>query len=399
MSESATPVSAVPAAMRLTPRERFRRIMAHQEADRVPIDLAGTSLTSADEAVFDSLRQALGITGPPPDPTVGYDERVLIALDVDFRRVGGLIASGESPLPGQPARRVDIWGVVRQWTGHYWDIVENPLRGATMDDLESFPWPDPAYIADENLLARYRDRARWLYDNTDYVVVAEHPVFGVLELACWMCGFDDFLARIACDRPFVVKFFDKLLSLQQAIVEPYYKAVGPYIHLTTSGDDFGTQAGPFMSPRAFRETVKPYLTERIAFTKQFTNAYFWHHSCGSVYDLLPDLLEAGVEILNPIQPGARHMEPERLKADFGDRLCFHGGFDTQNVLPFGTPQEIEAEVKRVMDAMKPNGGYVFSAGHNIQSDVSAENVLTLFSAAHNLGTYTDGAQAGFRSAS
>jgi uroporphyrinogen decarboxylase len=277
--------------------------------------------------------------------------------------------------------------VVRKWTGQYWDIVECPLRGATSDDLDRYPWPVAARITDEAPLEQYRDQARQLYEHTDYVVVAEHPVYGVLELACWMCGFDDFLARIAGDRPFVFKLFDKLVSLQKAVVAPYYQALGSYIHLTTSGDDFGTQAGPFMSPRAFRETVKPYLAERIAFTRQFTGAYFWHHTCGSVYDLLPDLLEAGVDILNPIQPGARRMEPERLKADFGDRLSFHGGFDTQDVLPFGTPDAIEAEVKRVMDAMKPNGGYIFSAAHNIQNDVSAQNVLTMYRAAHRLGAY------------
>jgi uroporphyrinogen decarboxylase len=371
----------------LSPRERFKRIMAHQEADRVPIDLDGTSLTSADAPVYAALRSAFGITGPQPDALASYDERLLAALDVDSRRVGSLIASGDMPIPGRPDYQMDIWGVIRKWTGQYWDIVESPLRDASVEDLDAYPWPDPARIMDDKLLAQYREQARMLYQNTGYVVVAEHPVYGVLELACWMCGFDDFLARIAGDRPFVFKLFDKLLELQKAFIAPYYQAVGPYIHLTTSGDDFGTQAGPFMSPRAFRETVKPYFTERIAFTRQYTQAYFWHHTCGSVYDLLPDLLEAGIDILNPIQPGAKRMEPERLKADFGDRLCFHGGFDTQGVLPFGTPEQIEAEVKRVMNAMKPNGGYIFSAAHNIQNDVSAQNVLTMLHAAHQLGAY------------
>jgi uroporphyrinogen decarboxylase len=242
-------------------------------------------------------------------------------------------------------------------------------------------------VVEQSPLQAYADEARRLCEQTEYVVVAEHPVYGVLELACWMCGFDDFLARIAGDRPFVHKLFGKLLALQKAFIEPYYRAVGPYIHLTTSGDDFGTQAGPFMSPRAFRETVKPYFAERIAFTREFTSGFFWHHTCGSVYDLLPDLLDAGVDILNPVQPGARRMEPERLKADFGSRLCFHGGFDTQGVLPFGSAQEIETEVRRVMDALKPGGGYIFSAAHNIQSDVSAANVLTMYRAARRLGVY------------
>ena len=372
----------------LTPRQRFARIMAHQEADRVPLDLAGTSLTTVDPQVVPGLRRALGIEGEPTGPYQPFDERILIALDIDFRRVGSLIASGDRPLPGRPDRRIDIWGIERAWTGQYWDIVSSPLRGATLDDLESFPWPDPARVIDEALLESYRLEARRLWEETDYVVVAEHPVYGVFELACWMCGFDDILWRLAGDRPFIHRLFQKLLGLQKAFIRPYYQAVGPYIHLTTSGDDFGTQTGPFMAPATFRELVKPYFAERIAFTRQFTAGYFWHHTCGSVYDLLPDLIDAGVDILNPIQPGAHKMEPARLKADFGTRICFHGGFDTQQVLPFGTKEEIEAEVQRVMEALKPGGGFIFSAAHNIQNDVPPENIVTMFRAAKRWGTYS-----------
>jgi len=370
-----------------TPRTRFERIMRHQEADRVPIDLAGTSLTSADSQVIAALQTALGLDDQPTGPYQAFDERILQRLNIDFRRVGNLIASGDAPFPGKPGYQRDMWGIVRKWTGQYWDIIESPLRDTTIEDLDSFPWPDPAQVIAATPLEAYQREAERLWHETDYVVVAEHPVYGVLELACWMCGFDDFLARLAGDRAYVYRLFDILLALQKAFIEPYYKAVGPYIHLTTSGDDFGTQAGPFMSPRTFRETVKPYFAERIAFTRQFTHGYFWHHTCGSVFALLPDLLDAGVDILNPVQPGAKDMEPERLKAAFGERMCFHGGFDTQGVLPFGDAQTIEAEVKRVMDAMKPNGGYIFSAAHNIQNDVSAQNVLTMIRAALELGRY------------
>ncbi len=371
----------------LTPRQRFARIMAHQEADRVPLDLAGTSLTAIDPGVANRLRELLGFQGEAPGPYRSFDERVLQALDIDFRRVGSLIGSGDRPIPGRPDQHVDMWGVVRAWTGQYWDIVRSPLKGATTADLEGYPWPDPArWIGEAELLA-YREEARRLREETDSVVVAEHPVYGVLELGCWMCGFDDFLLRLAGDRDFVRRLFDILLDLQKRFIDPYYQAVGQTIHLTTSGDDFGMQTGPLLSPRTFRELVRPYFAERIAFTRQLTPAYFWHHTCGSVYALIPDLIECGVDILNPIQPGAAKMEPERLKADFGDRLCFHGGFDTQGVLPFGTREEIDAEVARVMNALKPNGGYIFSAGHNIQSDVPAENVLAMYQAAHEKGIY------------
>lgn len=369
----------------LSPRQRFSLIMAHQEADRVPLDLAGTSLTDIDPGVAFKLRDLLGFTGDPPPPYTRFDERILQELGIDFRRVGGLIGSSDRPLPSHPERRVDMWGIERRWTGQYWDIVHSPLRGATMDDLRAFPFPQPERWIDPQKLDEFRREAKRLWEETDCVVVGEHPVFGVFELACWMCGFDDFLLRMAAEPDFVRVLFDKLLELQKAFIEPYYQAIGEYIHLTTSGDDFGIQTGPFISPAMFRKWIKPYFAERIAFTRPLTPAYFWHHTCGSVHALIPDLLECGVDILNPVQPGAYHMEPERLKRDFGDRLSFHGGFDTQGVLPFGTQEQIQAEVERVMSAMKPGGGYIFSAAHNIQADVPAENVLAMYMAARRVG--------------
>ena len=372
----------------MTSRQRFRRSMAHQEADRIPLDLAGTSLTSIDASVVAKLNHLLGFQNSAQNTARNPDERLLRALDVDFRRVGSLIASGERLVPGRTDRTLDMWGVTRAWTGQYWDIIDPPLRRAVVEDLAAYPWPDPDQWIDETQLLGYREEARRLWEETGYVVVAEHPVYGVFELACWMCGFDDLLTRVAGEPDFVRRLFDILLDLQKAFIRPYYQELGEFIHLTTSGDDFGMQTGPLISPRAFRSLIKPYFAERIAFTRQFTRAYYWHHSCGSVHALIPDLIDSGVDILNPIQARAFHMEPERLKADYGDRLVFHGGFDTQNVLPFGTKAEIEAEVARVVNALKPRGGYIFSAGHNIQSDVPAENVLAMFQAARELGAYT-----------
>ncbi len=372
---------------KLTPRLRFQRILSHQEADHVPLDLDGTGLTGIDPSVASKLKDLLGFQGDPPGAYTRFDERILQALGIDFRRVGELVAAGDRPVPGQQDRQVDMWGVVRRWTGQYWDIVHSPLRGATLEDLKAFPWPDPARWLDESKLEAHRQEARRLWEETEYVVVADHPVYGVLELALWMCGYDDFFMRLASEPDFVRRLFDKLFEMQKEFIRPYYQAVGEYIHLTTSGDDFGMQTGPFMSPAMFRKWVAPYFEERIAYTRQFTRAAFWHHSCGSVHALIPDLLNCGVEILNPIQPGAFHMEPERLKAGFGSRLCFHGGFDTQGVLPFGSREQIRAEVQRVMEALKPGGGYIFSAAHNIQADVPAENVLEMYRAAQELGVY------------
>ncbi len=370
-----------------SPRERFGRILHFQPADRVPLDLDGTSLTSIAPGVLQGLKNLLGVDGPGESIYQPIDERVLDALHIDFRRIGRLIGSGDRLIDGNPNRTIDMWGIERAWTGQYWDIVKSPLKGATTSDLDRYPWPDPSNWIKLDELASFKQEARHLWETSETVVVAEHPVYGVFELACWMCGFDDFLWRLAGDETFVHRLFTILLDLQKQFIEPYYRAVGAYVHLTTSGDDFGTQTGPFLSPRAFRTFIRPYFQERILFTRQYTQAAFWHHSCGSIYELIPDLIESGVVILNPIQPGAKFMEPERLKKDFGAKLCFHGGFDTQGVLPFGSKDEIVNEVQRVMRAMKPGGGYIFSAAHNIQEDVPPENVLTMYQAAYELGVY------------
>jgi uroporphyrinogen decarboxylase len=131
----------------------------------------------------------------------------------------------------------------------------------------------------------------------------------------------------------------------------------------------------------FETLVKPYYEERIAYTKKFTKARYFHHTCGSVYSLIPHLIGAGVNILNPIQPGARDMEPEKLKKAYGDQLTFWGGIDTQHTLPYGTKEEVKEEVWRILDAMgAERGGYVLAPAHNIQPDVPPENIIALFEA-------------------
>ncbi len=213
-------------------------------------------------------------------------------------------------------------------------------------------------------------------------MVGEHPVFGVLELACWLCGYDDFMMRLAAEPEFVHLLFQKILDFQQAIIALYYGKLGPYLHLTTSGDDFGTQKGLFISPAMWREYVQPYMQQRIAYTRQFTDAVYMHHSCGAVFDIIPDLIAIGVGILNPIQPNAEGMAPERLKNAYGDRLTFHGGLDTQEVLPSNDPARIEAAVARLLDAMHPqsDGGYIFAPAHNLQRDVAPASVARMYEA-------------------
>lgn len=360
----------------MTYRERFEAAIHRKSVDRAPFDLEGTPMSKImTPRLWDELCETLGVRGDD------RRERALRALDIDFRPVGGM------PTPANavarrisPTRNVDFWGIEHALVGNDWQITKNPLKDATIEDLDAFPWPDAARI-DPKEIDAWRDEAKRLYEETDYVVAGEHPVYGVMELGCWMCGFDDFLYRLAGEPEFVERFFGHVWRYQADVIDLYYSKLGPYIHLTTSGDDFGTQNAPFLSPRMFSELVAPFYDRRIALTGTYTRAHFFHHSCGSVFSVIPRLIESGVKILNPIQPNARDMEPEKLRDAFGDRLAFWGGIDTQRVLPEGSSDEVAAHVRAVCTAFGKRGGYVFAPGHCLQDDVPAKNIVRMYEAA------------------
>jgi len=166
-----------------------------------------------------------------------------------------------------------------------------------------------------------------------------------------------------------------VLEIQLRVIEQYYCALGPYLDLAVSGDDFGTQNGPMISPEMFTELVAPYFTARIKRTKEISNCYYWHHSCGSVFKLLEPILACGVDILNPIQTSAIGMEPARLKKYFGDRLVFWGGVDVQQFLPHVSPDEIAPVIHDLIDTLGKDGGYVMAAAHEMQDDTPPENII------------------------
>jgi uroporphyrinogen decarboxylase len=365
-------------------RERFAATLAHQPVDRCPLDLCGMPQSSIENIETErALAAFLGFSEERPPHYDKADWRILEHFDVDFRRVGTLVSfeTGRNRRISE-TEFVDAYGLHYRFGGLYWDIVEGPLQYADLDAVAAYEFPRADQM-DPHLLDICAEQARWLHDETPYVVVGEHPVFGVLELACWLCGYDHIMLMMAADPEFIHVLFKKILAFQQPVIEAYYERLGPYLDVTTSGDDFGTQHGLFMSPEMWRAFVKPYMQARIAFTHRFTNAAYLHHTCGAVFDIIGDLAEIGVDVLNPIQPHAQGMEPERLKAAYGDRIVFHGGLDTQEVLPSNDDAVIDAAVERLLRAMRPRetGGYIFAPAHNIQRDVSPRSIARMYEAA------------------
>ena len=363
----------------MTHRERFHAVANHRQADRTIYDLCGSPQTVVDyPATRDRLARLLGIAGEKQGPFC-IDERVLDALDIDTRLVGGMPTPATSHCRRENGVSYDSWGIGSRPVNGHMEICHNPLKDAGMDEVMAYEFPDPANV-DMHQVRLWSEQAEHLHNRTDYAVIAEHPVLGVFELGCWMFGFDDYLYRLAAEPEVVHAFSDRVLAYQKEIIRKYYGALGRWIDCTTSGDDFGMQAGPFMSTAMFDEMIKPYLKERIAYTKQFTDAFYKHHTCGSVHNFIPSLIDCGVDILNPIQPGAYRMEPERLKADFGGKIAFWGGIDTQHLLPQGTARQVKDEVKQVLSIFG-DSGYILSPAHTIQSDVPAENVIAIYDGA------------------
>lgn len=366
-------------------RERFALTLEHQPVDRCPIDLGGTPQSSFNEwEGVERLAEYLGFAGPRPDDYDKMDRRILEHWDIDLRRCGNIVpfTTKYNRTPSESAV-VDCFGMIYKFSGLYWEIADGPLRGADEDAVAAYEFPALDEIV-PGTLEVWAGIAEKLMRDTPYVVVGEHPVFGVLELACWLCGYDHIMLMLALDPDFIHLLFGKILEFQKMVIREYYGRLGAHIHLTTSGDDFGTQKGLFMSPGMWREFVKPYMRERIAYTAKFTDAVYMHHSCGGIFDIIPDLIEIGVRILNPIQPAAVGMDPSGLKSAYGKDIVFHGGLDTQKALPSNDMHKIQEAVDHLLSAMHPSldGGYIFAPAHNLQSDVSPMAVAAMYDAVY-----------------
>jgi len=371
----------------LTPRERLLTALSHREPDHVPRDLGGR-VTGITIVAYDALKAFFGLE--EQNEVIDHkqqlarpSEEVLQRLGIDTRYI----------MPGAPRgwerqvsedstgySYVDVWGIglrMPKENGHYFDMVSHPLAGLTVEDLNSYPWPDPQ---DPGLTEGLREEARRLSEQTDYALVGD-PSSSLFERAWYLRGFQNFMIDLVTDERFAAALLDKLLELRMAGLQNFLEEVGDYIHVLRLGDDLGQQGGPLIAPPLYRRLVKPRQRELIRFIKQRTDAYIFYHSCGSVVEFVDDLIEIGIDILNPVQVSAQGMEPARLKAKYGDHLTFWGGVDSQRVLPYGTPEEVREDARRRIEQLGAGGGYVLDAVHNIQPDVPPENVVAMYGAA------------------
>ena len=377
----------------MTSRERVLCALSHAEPDRVPLVL-GISNASILAVALERLGGFLGIHDPvkfqPGRPRVPMvKEEILLGLGIDVRPIFDKPPKSLLHIDETADVYTDEWGVVRKKIGTgiqaYYEMIHHPLENATIDDLDSYPWPDPE---DPDRVKGLREEARHLRRSTPFAVVGCPDLTNIFELAWYLRGVERFLIDLIDNKEFAHALLRKLLELHKARLEVFFDEVEEYLDMIHVSDDLAAQTSLLISPRTYREMIKPYQAEYFAFIKEHTKAKILYHCCGNIYPLIGDLIEIGIDILNPIQVSAGEMrETAKLKSEFGSQLAFCGGIDTQSVLSSGTPDDVRAEVRRLIQDLAPRGGYLLAAVHNIQNDVPAQNILTMFQSAQELGRY------------
>jgi len=410
-------------------RERVQAALEHRAPDRVPLDLGATAVTGIAAGALTRLRDALGLeerlvrVHEPYQMLGTVDDDVLDALGVDCVGLGldgtffGFPAKDWKPfalsdgtpvlVPGLFNTEKEPDGTLYQYPlgdkqypasgrmppgGLYHDSVDRQIT-YDEDNLDPEEWVRDMYsVYTDEILRELERRADRLYNQTSRALVAGIAEGSFGDIA-WVPapgapnpkgirGVADWYMATVLHKDYIKGIFDLELEIGMKNLEMLWQALGSKISvMMISGTDFGTQRSAFISPKAYREMYKPYHKAMNDWIHENTTWKTFYHSCGSMVDLYDEFVDAGVDIVNPVQIAATGMDPAYLKERWGDDLVFWGGgIDTQQVLPFGTPKEIDEQVKQNMAIFGSQGGFVFNAVHNIQAGVPTENLVALFEA-------------------
>lgn len=380
-------------------RERVLKALNHQEADRVPFDLAGTVTTGMHREAYRNLLNYLGYE--PREMQIAeihqqlayVHEDILERLEVDFRPVYGKLPSGWLPEFTEDEKYTmfnDQWGIgwrMPKDHGLYYDMYSHPFAEMTSpDEVKNYPFLDPE---DPARLEGVAEEAKAVSERTNASLTLAGVSAGFVEMATWLRGYENFFMDLAGNPAMAHAILDKTVELKIKYWKKALREFGHLIDVAVDADDFATQYGLIISPKSYREFIKPRQKELFKSIKESSpNTFIFFHSCGAVYDIIPDLIEVGVDALNPVQVSATNMDSKKLKKEFGDVLTFWGGaVDTQKVLNLGTPQQVKDEVKRRIDDLAPGGGFIFTPVHNVQPDVSPENYMAMWEAWKEYGKY------------
>lgn len=357
-------------------RQRYLATVNRQPANRPGFDLMGTACGLMD-GTFARLKSLMGVNSPDQrfrkGQNVGlYNGELLEALDIDARRVWlRQLPETEPPVAG--GRFADDWGIEHEKCGQHFQQVSWPLRDADLKGIERYTVRN---IRDPRRVEGLREQAAELRRQGGNAVIGRSATMGFFEVGCALRGMEQYLMDLI-DCPEIIEALnEKVLNLQMELYGLYLDACGEFLDVIETGDDYGSSTGPLISPACFRRLVKPYRARLNAFIrKKAPHLRIFHHTCGNVRMLIRDLVEIGVDVLNPVQP-VRGMEPAGLAREFGRDICFHGAVDTIRTLRGSVVQVREATRKLCEDFA--GAPWIVAPANHLQDDIPAENVVALY---------------------
>jgi len=366
----------------MTHRERVITALSHKQPERVPIDLASTRDSSIVVEGYERLKKHFGIVEENRLTSrmmqvVDVNEQILKELDIDMRAVTPGSPEKETEIEIAENQYKDEWGVVRVKPpgSLYYDQVTFPLSGdISAEDIATYPWPDPY---DRGRTKGLKERVKEIREQTDCATVLNLPS-AFVHVSQYLRGFEDWFADIKANPKLLETLFDAVLEVNMATCEEILKVVGDEVDIVMGSDDLGFQNGLMVSVETYRKLIKPRHQKYFQLFHALSPAKVFFHTCGSVAEILDDLIDIGVDVLHPVQVTAAKMDPISLKQRYSGRLAFWGAIDTQHLLPHGTVSDVKAEVERMIEILGAGGGYVLGAVHNIQPDVPLENILAMY---------------------
>jgi uroporphyrinogen decarboxylase len=415
----------------MTPRERVKKVLNHKIPDRVPIDFGSISASSIMVIAYNKLREKLGINNSIPHmysipmqlayPEMEVIERFhvdiidagqnFLKLNTDWREWtlndgSKCLVPNYINLDMKPDGTVFLYDKNDFQVGikpssslyvdqSFWPYRELPAIPATFkdEDLIKYSWaaaPQPPWylnIWDDKAFEIFVNGIKEIHDNTDYAIML-FVGCNLFEVGTFLRGMENFLCDFYIDKKGTKRLLDKLTEGYLKTLERIIKPISPYVDVVEFGDDLGGTDGPFMSLDVYRDILQPRHAKTVGYIHDNSDIKVLLHSCGSIYELLPGIIDAGFDIINPVQTVAKDMEPKKLKKEFGEDLIFWGGCcDTRDILPRGSVTDVEEEVKRNIEILGEDGGLVFNQVHNIMADVPPENVIAMFDAAFKYGKY------------
>lgn len=380
--------------------------LEHKEPDKVPFDLAGMQCTGIHVVAYRNLCQYVGIR---PEPILFADDlqqivfpkrELLDRFDVDTRGLYPLCSHNWN-VPKidrvDSYEYLDAWGMTHRYpkeNGFWWSLVKSPLNGTCLDEkaMADHTWPSP----DEPQRVTGLREAAQRYRAEGKIVMLKGLCAGLLEMGQRLRGMENFLCDMLLDPQAAGMLLDKILELKLKFWAMALEELGDVVDIVAEVDDYGTQESQLISYKTYQDLIAPRLRELIRHLKITLaqkkkppdKGYIFFHSCGNIRPFLPDFIEMGIDIINPVHITASGMEPVSLKKDFGRDITFWGGgVETQTILPYGTPDQVRENVKQNLEAFMPGGGYVFNTIHNIQAEVPPENIIAMWETLQEIGKY------------